>query len=195
MSKNKQLWLLVGGNGAGKTTFYNLRLAPLGIPFVNADILAGELYPDAPEENSIKAARVAEEIRYNLIREGRSFCFETVFSHPSKIDFVAHAKALGYEIIMVFIHLNSAMLNKARVAQRVASGGHNVPEIRVEQRIPRLLEHVKTAMPLCDQVRILDNSLIDNPFLPVATVRDQHVNVHQEILPDWANTLLSNESF
>ena len=33
----KQLWLLVGGNGAGKSTFYRLILEPLGLPFVNAD--------------------------------------------------------------------------------------------------------------------------------------------------------------
>lgn len=28
----KQLWLLVGGNGAGKSTFYELVLEPLGLP-------------------------------------------------------------------------------------------------------------------------------------------------------------------
>lgn len=28
----KQLWLLVGGNGAGKSTFYRLVLEPLGLP-------------------------------------------------------------------------------------------------------------------------------------------------------------------
>lgn len=190
MSIKKQLWLLAGGNGAGKTTFYYTRLAPLGIPFINADVLARELYPDAPEENSFKAARIAEDMRYHLIREGRSFCFETVFSHPSKIDFVAHAKALGYEIVMVFIHLSSAMLNKARIAQRVAAGGHNVPDDRVETRIPRLLEYVKTAIPLCDQVRIFDNSSIDNPFAAIVTIRRQQIDVHVDILPDWARHLL-----
>ena len=30
-----QLWLLVGGNGAGKNTFHRLFLAPYGLPFVN----------------------------------------------------------------------------------------------------------------------------------------------------------------
>lgn len=36
----KQLWLLAGGNGAGKSTFYRTQPARRGIPFVNADILA-----------------------------------------------------------------------------------------------------------------------------------------------------------
>ncbi|MEO1883028.1 MAG: hypothetical protein ABGX71_05490, partial [Methyloprofundus sp.] len=29
---------------------------------------------------------------------------------------------------------------------------------KIKNRIPRLLEHVKTALPLCDQVWALDNS-------------------------------------
>ena len=45
----KQLWLLVGGNGAGKSTFYRLVLEPLGLPFVNADRLAKLVYPAAAE--------------------------------------------------------------------------------------------------------------------------------------------------
>ena len=80
----KQLWLLVGGNGAGKSTFYRTRLASLGLPFVNADDVARQLFPDAPEARSYDAARVAEELRLQLVREGRSFCFETVFSHNRK---------------------------------------------------------------------------------------------------------------
>lgn len=50
-----------------------------------------------------------------------------MFSHPSKIDFRARAKALGYTVIMVLIHQEHAELNAARVAQRVQAGGHNVP--------------------------------------------------------------------
>jgi len=44
LRKAKQLWLLAGGNGAGKTTFYRLQLEPLGMPFVNADILAKQRF-------------------------------------------------------------------------------------------------------------------------------------------------------
>ena len=54
MSK-KQLWMLVGGNGAGKSTFYQQALQPLGIPFINADVIAKELFPDAPEAHSYEA--------------------------------------------------------------------------------------------------------------------------------------------
>jgi predicted ABC-type ATPase len=186
VKETKQLWLLVGGNGAGKSTFYQTRLQPLGLPFINADMIAKELYPDAPEEHSYDAASIAEEMRYRLLQEGRSFCFETVFSHPSKIDFVAHAKTLGYQVILIFIHLESVGLNKARILQRLESGGHNVPDEKVEQRIPRLLKHIKTVIPLCDHVRILDNPSARNPFMPVMIIRDGVMDVQQSNVPEWA---------
>ena len=191
MTERKQLWILAGGNGAGKSTFYRTQLAPLGLPFINADILAKELYPQSPEEHSYDAAKLATEMRFRLMHEGRSFCFETVFSHPSKIDFVAQAKVLGYEIILVFIHLDTVSLNQARVAQRISEGGHNVPDEKVVSRIPRLLQNIKKTLPLCDQVRILNNSRIDSPFQQVAVIRNGQLR--QEIpLPDWAKDLLEN---
>lgn len=182
----KQLWMLVGGNGAGKSTFYQQVLKPLGMPFINADLIAKELYPDNPEANSYQAARLAEQLRYEQLNEGNSFCFETVFSHPSKIDFVAHAKALGYQVILVVIHVQNASLNQARITQRVEAGGHHVPEDKVLSRIPRMLENVKATIPLCDQVRVLDNSRLDQPFLPVLTIKAGLKTVHQEPLPEWA---------
>ena len=192
MTERKQLWILAGGNGAGKSTFYRTQLAPLGLPFINADVLAKELYPQAPEEHSYDAAKLATELRFRLLNEGRRFCFETVFSHPSKIDFVAQAKAIGYEIILVFIHLDTVSLNQARVAQWLSEGGHNVPDEKVASRIPRLLHNIKKTLPLCDQVRILNNSRIDTPFQQVAVIRNGQ-KIQQEIsLPDWAKELLES---
>lgn len=167
-------------------------LEPMGMPFVNADLLAKRLFPDDPEGRSYEAALLATEMREELLVKGQSFCFETVFSHPSKIDFLAKAKAFGYQTILVFIHVDSLSLNKARISQRVAEGGHNVPDDKVEGRIPRTLENVRTAIPLCDQVRILDNSRCDDPFKQVATIRDQHLQKHQNPLPAWASDLLSD---
>ena len=188
----KQLWLLVGGNGAGKSTFYRLVLEPLGLPFVNADRLAQLVYPDAAEERSYEAALLAEQQRNNLLLSGASFCFETVYSHPSKIDFTARAKALGYYVIMVVIHLERAELNAARVAQRVREGGHNVPTEKLLKRIPRMLEQVKTSIPLCDEVRVFDNSSAEDPFQAVMTIKMGGVELLQQPLPRWAAQLLEN---
>lgn len=189
---NKQLWVLAGGNGAGKSTFYRTRLKALGMPFINADKLAKQLYPQDPEKHSYDAAKIAAELRTKLIAKGRNFCMETVFSHPSKIDFIAQAKAMGYQVILVFIHLNTAGLNQARIAQRVSEGGHTVPKDKVINRIPRLLKYIKQALHLCDQVYILNNSYADDPFQRVATFSDGHLEIHQEKLPEWCQKLLED---
>ncbi|PIE25061.1 MAG: hypothetical protein CSA60_01780 [Neptuniibacter caesariensis] len=133
----KQLWMLVGRDGAGKSTFYRKYLEPRGMPFVNADVLAKQIYPDDPEENSYEAAQLTAQMRDQLLLDGVNFCFETVFSHPSKIDFVAKVKAFGYQVILVFIHVDNPSLNKARISQRVEEDGHFVPDEKVESRIPR----------------------------------------------------------
>ncbi len=191
MTISRQLWLLAGGNGAGKSTFYHLFLAPRGIQFVNADLIASEMDPAKPEKASYDAAYVAELLRENLLTQGISFCFETVFSHESKIDFVARAKALGYEIILVYIHLESPQLNAARVHQRVAEGGHNVPVEKIFKRIPRTMKHIATAASIVDEARLLDNSSRENPFRQVAIVKRGRREKLVNPLPSWAADILA----
>lgn len=185
------MWLLAGANGAGKTTFYRTQLEPLGFPFVNADILAKELYPDSPEQHSYDAAIIAGQIRKDLLEQGNSFCFETVFSHHSKIDFVAQAKISGYEIILVFIHLDNISLNQSRVNQRVSEGGHSVPPDKVESRIPRTLENIRKVIPLCDSVFILDNSRADNPFKKLVTINNGKIK-KESVIHSWCELIITD---
>ena len=190
MTVAKQLWVLAGGNGAGKTTFYNLFLAPQGIKLVNADIIAKAISPENSEKVSYEAANVAEQIREQLLQKGVSFCFETVFSHVSKIDFVAKARAQGYEVILVYIHLDTSELNEARVYQRVTEGGHNVPIDKIHSRIPRTMEHIGAVLPLVDEARLLDNSYRDNPFQQIACVKQGRRQWINDSLPHWAEEIL-----
>ena len=103
------------------------------------DLIARIISPENPESVGYEAAGLAETIRERLLREGFSFCFETVFSNRLKIDFIADAKARGYAVIFVHIHLDTPELNDARVRQRVSEGGHDVPAEKIYSRIPRVL--------------------------------------------------------
>ena len=84
----KRLFLLCGGNGAGKTTFYRLNLEPAGIPFVNADELAKLLVGLPTAERDQVAWQKARQIYQRMIESGESFAYETVFSHTSKLDLI-----------------------------------------------------------------------------------------------------------
>ena len=69
MASPKQLWVIAGGNGAGKTTFCNLYLAKYGVKFVNADSIAMTIDPEHPENASYHAATLAAKIREDLISQ------------------------------------------------------------------------------------------------------------------------------
>jgi len=190
---DKQLWLLVGGNGAGKTSFYELFLKLKGLSFINADSIAQTLSPEAHKDVSYEAAVLAERMRQDMVDQGLSFCFETVYSHPSKIDFTAQAKALGYQVILVFIHLDDPELNLARISQRVSEGGHDVPEQKVRSRLPRTFNNVVQAIAIADEAHILDNSSWDEPFRRVAFIRDGEIQVLCDPAPIWVRELLGSE--
>ena len=190
MSGEKQLWVLAGGNGAGKSTFYHQYLSKYGIKFVNADLIARTMDTDHPERLSYEAATLATEMRENMIAQGESFCFETVFSHESKIDSIAVAKAHGYTVILVYIHLNDPSLNEARVYQRTLEGGHNVPAEKIRSRIPRTMKNIKTALPLVDEAWLLDNSSGQNRFQQIAIIKSGYCEKKVNQLPAWAMDLL-----
>ncbi len=190
MANSKQLWVLAGGNGAGKSTFYDRYLAKYNIKFVNADLISKEIDPENPEGSSYHAATLAERLREDLISQGVSFCFETVFSHESKIDFIAQAKTNGYKIILVYIHLIDSSLNEARVKQRISEGGHSVPTEKIHSRIPRTMKHVKTALSIVDEARILDNSLRDNPFQQIVVMKSGNYEAKVDPLPEWARDIV-----
>jgi predicted ABC-type ATPase len=187
-----ELWLLVGGNGAGKTTFYERFLARRKIPLVNADNIARSVWPDAPEKHSYEAALIAERERLRLLEERQTYCFETVFSHPSKVDFVGAAKAAGFRVRLFYFHLELPSLNKARVASRVSAGGHNVPEAKIESRIPRTLANLRQCIGLADEIHLVDNSSLDQPYVRVAVWEDGEWRSLCENLPGWATGLIDN---
>jgi len=185
-----QLWVLAGGNGAGKSTFYREFLKPRGVAFVNADEIARTLGGANAVQAGYEASAVAAALRERLVKERESFCFETVFSHPSKVEFLGLAKALDYEIQLVIVHLENDVLNRARVRQRVSEGGHDVPPEKVVSRIPRTLAKLRVAVTLCDRVYALDNSRYDAPFLRVFTHVAGCTTVHVDPLPPWAAVLV-----
>ena len=190
MADKKQLWILAGGNGAGKSTYYRCFLQDSGLAFINADLIAQQIDPDNAEAQSYQAAAIATKLRTSFLQKGISFCFETVFSHPSKIDFVAEAKSLGYEIILVYVHLQTSELNLARISQRVSEGGHSVPDEKVLARIPRTMQNVRETLPLVDIAYLYDNSSQQHAFVSLARIQHGSLQCIQPSLPEWAEQML-----
>jgi predicted ABC-type ATPase len=154
-----RLDLVVGPNGAGKSTFVEFVLAKSrpGVPFVNADLIAAERWPDDPLAHGLDAALAAEEIRHELLARGEPFIAETVASHPSKVDLVQRARDAGYHVHLIVVAVPEEY-SVARVAQRVAVGGHDVPEAKIRLRHQRLWDNVVAMIQFASSAEVFDNS-------------------------------------
>jgi predicted ABC-type ATPase len=155
----KQLHVVIGPNGSGKTTFVTnfLALELPGYAYVNADEIAKARWPANFNAHAYEAARVAAETRAHLIASGRSFIAETVFSHPSKLKEVRSAQEAGYQVVLHAM-LVPEELAVRRVAYRVQAGGHDVPENKIRERYHRLWPLVAQAVLLADRAVVYDNS-------------------------------------
>lgn len=165
------LHLLVGPNGAGKSTLFAAVIEPAThLEVVNADVIAAQRWPEDSPARSYDAAAIAAERRAALIGERRSFVAETVFSHESKLELVDAAEEAGY-LVTLHVVMVPEELAVARVASRVAAGGHPVAEDKVRARYERLWPLVAAAARQVDSATVYDNSRARTPFRVVATLR------------------------
>lgn len=158
------LVLIAGPNGAGKTTLYQTRVAhSFTGPFVNANIIQREELCDPSPEASYKAAKIAAVRRDDMLRSGQSFATETVFSHPSKLEIIKSARALGYMVVVLHVGVETADLSVARVKGRLQEGGHDVPEGKIRARYERNRILIRQAIQLADRGMVFDNSGLNTP--------------------------------
>ena len=92
------------------------------------------LSPFNVEGVAFQAGRIMLERIRQLIKDNKSFAFETTLSGTLYIQFVKHAKNAGYDFTFFFVYLNNVELAKKRVALRVSKGGHNIPEEVIKRR-------------------------------------------------------------
>jgi predicted ABC-type ATPase len=117
---------------------------------------------------------------------------ETVFSDPAgaKLAFLRDARAAGYRVLLLFIGLESAELSQARVIQRVAAGGHDVPDEKLFARFPRTLENLSRAIGVVNEARLYDNSDAERPYRLLGRTEDGTVVERHPPLPAWAEAVL-----
>ncbi|MEM8779346.1 MAG: zeta toxin family protein [Cyanobacteria bacterium P01_G01_bin.49] len=133
-----EIYVIGGCNGSGKTTFALNIFPNLGnIEFINADIIAAQLNPNNPDAVAIQASRIMLERLKNLAQHKQSFAFETTLAARSFAPFLRQCQAQGYQVNLIYVWLNSVELAITRVALRVASGGHNIPEDVIRRRYHR----------------------------------------------------------
>ena len=157
----KNLYIIAGCNGAGKTTA-SFTILPEILnckEFVNADEIAKGLSPFQPEKVSFEAGRIMLKRIDELFLENENFAFETTLATKTYKEKVLNAKKEGYFVTLLFFWLKNTELAKERVKTRVLEGGHNIPEDIIERRyLNGIINLFDIYLPIVDQVLIFDNS-------------------------------------
>lgn len=157
----KKLYIIAGPNGAGKTTasYYILPEIFDCSEFVNADEIAKGISPFNPDSVAIQAGRIMLRRIHELVEGGKTFAVETTLSSNTYINFIEKAKNKEYEVILLFLKLNSEELAIERVATRVIEGGHNIPINVIRRRYRNGLKNLlQKYISIVDKWILVDNS-------------------------------------
>jgi len=159
--KKKNLYIIAGCNGAGKTTA-SFTILPDILDckeFVNADEIAKGISPFQPEKVSLDAGRIMLNRINELIEENQNFAFETTLSTRSYRNKILAAKNKGYRVTLLFFWLQNVELAKERVKIRVEEGGHNINPDIIERRYYKGIKNLfDIYLAIIDGALIFDNS-------------------------------------
>ena len=158
----KPICYIVGGpNGAGKTTFateFLPNVAECEI-FVNADLIASGLSPFNPRAEAVMAGRLALKQIDRYTAQRQTFAFESTLSGKAYLERIKAMKDDGYTIVIFYVMLENVELSLRRIEERVAKGGHHIPEEDARRRFPRSMSNViHNYFPLADYWKVYDNS-------------------------------------
>lgn len=158
---SKQIEIVAGPNGSGKTTFAQVyfKIRNGKSRFINADRIAAGLAPGNEQQAAFHAGRVMLAAVEEALENGESFSFETTLSGRAWLGFLKKAKQRGYRITIYFVYLQKVSMNVKRIRQRVIEGGHGIPRETVIRRYSRSFENFwKLYRPIADEWFVFDNS-------------------------------------
>jgi len=137
---------------------------------------------------SYDAAMAADFLRESLLETDKTFSYETVLSHSSKLRFLQKSNDLGFNNYLYFICTIDPEINIERVKQRHKLGGHDVPEAKIIKRYYNSLEQLEKLIPLCYRAYFFDNSVHypEKKIKPIAEVdNDGNLILSEQMVPNW----------
>lgn len=175
----KNLYIISGCNGAGKTTA-SFTILPQILDckeFVNADEIARGLSPFQPDKAAFEAGRIMLNRINLLFKENQNFAFETTLASKIYKNKILEAKQNGYTVTLLFFWLQNVDLAKERVLLRVMEGGHNIKPDVIERRFKKGIKNLfDIYLPIIDGALIFDNSEGTHELIAEKTT-DGHLNV------------------
>ena len=155
------LLVLAGVNGAGKSSIGgNVMLRRAGMTWFNPDTYTRLLMEQGglvlAQANAL-AWQHGLDLLDQALAAGHSHAFETTLGGATMTQRIA-AAANTHDVLMWFCGLSSPEQHIARVAKRVAAGGHAIPQGKIRERWVHAPLHLIDLMPHLNELRVFDNS-------------------------------------
>lgn len=153
------IFVLAGVNGAGKSSVGGAMLTEHGLTWFNPDGFARELVSaGVPAEDANGLAWMhGKALLEAALANGANHAFETTLG-ASTIPELLKGAAVSHDVVVLFCGLDSPEEHLRRIRDRVASGGHDIPEGKVRERwIASRLNLIKL-MPHLAHLQVFDNS-------------------------------------
>jgi predicted ABC-type ATPase len=133
--------------------------------------------------HSYAASFVASFIRWLLFSKNKSFSFETVMSHRSKLKEIKSSKKNGYKVYLYFVCTDLPEINIERVKDRIGKGGHKVNFEKISSRYISTLANLFPAIKLSDRVFLFDNSGKKHEL--IGEISSGLLQIKTDKLPNW----------
>ena len=180
-----RLTIVIGANGAGKSTWCHSNRHLLPANFYDADSIAQGLGSYNDPERQHQARVLVDRYIDEHLAGHENFGFESTYSGSSRPAIIRRAHALGYEASVYFIGTNRAEINIARVAARVMMHtGHHVPSEEIIRRWTACQSNLLLTAAHFNRINLIDNSA--GTARVVAQISGKVVERDDKPLPSWA---------
>jgi len=155
------LTVLAGVNGAGKSSVGGAGLRASGAEYFNPDEYARKLRERealTQEKANAVAWAYGKGKLEEAIAHGADFSFESTLGGKTITDLLIHAVGQGHVLDIWFVGLESVEHHLQRVSQRVAKGGHPIPDADIRKRWIGSHENIIRLLRVVRTLRVLDNS-------------------------------------
>jgi predicted ABC-type ATPase len=199
-----RIYVLAGVNGAGKSSIGGAMIRAAGSDYFNPDEAARALIAANPGLEQVKANAAAwrqgKRLLERAVVERLNFAFETTLGGGTMTRILTDAAAAGFEVRIFYVGLASPELHLERVRNRVAAGGHDIPEEAVRRRWRHSRMNLIRLLPVLTELRVYDNSAAADPAAgdPPQPVLVLHLD-HGEVVgppdlsqtPTWARPIVA----
>jgi predicted ABC-type ATPase len=160
------IFVLAGVNGAGKSSIGGALLRQSGLAYFNPDeagrVIREEIGCSVEEANAL-AWREGKERLENAIQRRHNFAFESTLGGNTISGLLREAADAGIDVLVWFAGLSSPEQHIERVRERVAAGGHDIPEAKIRERWDGSRRNLIALMPYLTELKVFDNSRERHP--------------------------------